>query len=44
MNNTNTHAYMQATVNVVFTQMHAKKRIKLFGERDLVVMKKDFKN
>ena len=24
-NNTNTHAYMQAEVNMMFTQMHAKK-------------------
>ena len=30
MNNTNTHAYMQAEVNVMFTRMHAKKGIKLF--------------
>ena len=31
MNDTNTHVYMQAEVNVVFTQIQAKKGIKLFG-------------
>ena len=33
MNNKNTHLYMQTAVNMMFTQMHAKKGIKMFGER-----------
>ena len=32
MNNTNTHAYLQAEVNVMFMQMHTKKGINFFGE------------
>ena len=42
-NNTNTHAYMQAGVNVMFMQMHAKKGIKMFFERYIVAMIKEFK-
>ena len=38
INNTNTHAYMQAAVNVVFMHIHANKGIKLFGERAIVSM------
>ena len=38
MNNKNMHAYMQAAVNVIFTQMHAKKGIKIFGERGIAAM------
>ena len=33
MNTTNTHTYMQAAVNVMFTQMNAKKGINCFGGR-----------
>ena len=43
MNNTNTHAYIQAAVNVLFTQMHTKKGIKLFCDRDISAMIKEFK-
>ena len=43
MNNKNTYAYMQAAVNVIFTQIHAKKRINIFGERDILAMVKKFK-
>ena len=38
MNNKNTHAYMQAAVNVIFTQMHENKGITLFCERTMAVM------
>ena len=41
MNNKNTHAYMQAEVNMLFTHMHAKKRVKLFGERDISALIKE---
>ena len=34
-NNINTHAYMKAAANVMFTQIHAWKIIKLFGERGI---------
>ena len=43
MNNTNTHAYMQAVFNVIFTHIHAKKGIKLFGERAIAEMINKFK-
>ena len=43
MNNTNTHVYMQTVVNLVFTQINAKKGIKLFGERVVATMIKEFK-
>ena len=43
MNNTDTHAYMQAAVNVMFTQMYANKEINMFGERDVSEMIKQFK-
>ena len=43
MNNTNKHAYMEAEVNVMFTQMHANKGIRLFGERDIAAMIKELK-
>ena len=43
MNNKNAHAYMQEAVNVMFMHMHSKKGIKMFGERDIVVMVKKFK-
>ena len=43
MNNKNTHAYMQAAVKMMFTHMHAKKGIKLFGESDISAMIKEFK-
>ena len=33
MNNTNIRAYMKAEVNVMSTQIHKKKGIKLFGKR-----------
>ena len=39
----NTHVYMQAVVNLRFTQMHAKKGIKLLGEQDIAEMIKEFK-
>ena len=38
MNNTNTHAYMQAEVDLMFIQMHKKNLIKLFGEGYIVEM------
>ena len=31
-NNKNKHEYIQAAVNIMFTQIHKKKGIKLFGE------------
>ena len=43
MNNKNTHAYMQAAVKMMFNQMHAKKGIKLFGERYIAPTIKEFK-
>ena len=43
MNNKNTHANMQLAVNVVFTQIHAKKGITVFSERGIVVMIKEFR-
>ena len=42
MNNTNKHAYMQADVDVMFTQIHTKKVIKFFGERAIASMIKEF--
>ena len=42
-NNTNTHAYMQAEVNVLFMHMNTKKGIKQFGERDIAATIKEFK-
>ena len=42
-NNKNTHVYMQAAANVMFTQIHANKAITLFGERAIVDMIKEFK-
>ena len=44
MNNTNTHTYMQAVVNVMFTQINAKKLIDMFGERAIAEMIKGFQN
>ena len=38
MNNTNTYLYMQAAVNVIFTQTRAKKVIQMFGERAVSAM------
>ena len=38
MNNTNKHAYIEADVNVMFTQLHANKGTKLFGKRDITEM------
>ena len=35
-NYANTHTYMKPEVNVMFTQMHGKKLINIFGERDIV--------
>ena len=43
MNNTNIHIYMQTVANLVFTQMNAKKVIKLFGERVIATMINEFK-
>ena len=43
MNNKNTHAYMQAAVNVMFTYMNAKKGINIFYERCISAMIKQFK-
>ena len=43
MNNTDTHAYIQAAVNVMNTQMHEKKGINKFGERAMAEMIKEFK-
>ena len=43
MDNTNKHAYMHAVVNAVFIQIHAKIGIKLFGERAIAAMIKEFK-
>ena len=43
MNNTNKHTYMQAVSNVMFTQMHANKGIKLFYERSIAAMIKEFR-
>ena len=43
MNNTNTHAYMQKEVNVMFMQMYANKGIMLFCERDIAGTIKEFK-
>ena len=37
-NITNTHVYIQADVNVMFTQMQTKKSIDLFGERYIAEM------
>ena len=37
-NNTHKHEYIQAEVSVIFTQMHEKKLIALFGERDISAM------
>ena len=42
MKSKNTHAYMQVVVNVMFTQIHAKKEIKLFGEISIATMLKWF--
>ena len=38
MNNANTHTYMQAAVNVLFTHINT-----IFGERDKAVMIKELK-
>ena len=43
LNNTNTHAYIQAAVNVMNTQMHEKKGINKFGERAMAEMIKELK-
>ena len=43
MNNKNTHAYMQAAVNVVFTQIHENKGINMFGERAIAETIKELK-
>ena len=43
MNNKNTHACMQAAVNMMFTHMHVKRVIKLFGERSISEMIKEFR-
>ena len=43
VNNTNTYTYMQAAVNKRFMQMHGKKGIKLFCERVIPTMDKEFK-
>ena len=38
VNNINTHALMQSVVNMMFRKIHAKKGIKLFGERSIAEM------
>ena len=38
VNNKNTRAYIQAVVKLMFTQIHAKKVINIFGERDILEM------
>ena len=43
MNNTNTHACMQAEVNLVFTHMHKNKVIKFFGEISIAEIINEFK-
>ena len=40
MNNINTHLYIQAVENVIFTQIHENKGIKLLDERDTAAMVK----
>ena len=35
------YVYMQTALIVVYTQIHAKKVIKLFGERDIAAKKKN---
>ena len=42
-NITNTHAYIQAEVNMMFTKMHARKAVKFFGERAMAAIIKEFK-
>ena len=37
-NNTDTHAYMKAALNMMFTQMHTKKGINISGKRDIDAM------
>ena len=43
MNNTNAHTYMQAVKKKMFTHIQSKKEIKLFGERGICTMIKEFK-
>ena len=43
MNNKITHEYMQAELNVMFTQMQNNKVIKLFGERAISAMINELK-
>ena len=38
MNNTNTYAYMQAELNMMFMWMHANKGINIFGKRAISEM------
>ena len=43
INNINIHAYMNTVANVMFMQIHSKKGIKLFGEREILEMIKQLK-